>query len=472
MLITAFLCLIVEARAAASSQLNIIFIMADDHNQAAMSCYGSETIRTPNLDRLAAQGMRFNHMTATVSLCGPSRAVLLTGKYSHRNGFTKNGNSFDGAQQTFPKLLQQAGYETAIVGKWHLRSQPTGFDYYNIMPGQGQFYDGRLKEIGQPWKDGSGGGVARSGYMTDVITDVSIEWIKNRDRNRPFCLMVHHKAPHSPHDPASRHKDLFKDIDLPVPDTLLDDYEGRVPRDIASKIKSSRMLVCRYPQYREDVAKAAQMGRVEGTHYMYQIFMKGYLRLVTALDENIGRLLDHLDESGLSDNTVVIYTSDNGFFNGEHGFFNKMWMYEPSLHLPLLVRWPGKVESGSLNDDLVSMLDIAPTLLDVVGARIPSDLQGRSFLPLLEGKTPTDWRGSVYYHYYEQFQVPEHFGIRTRNAKLIRYPALDRWELFDLRSDPDEMVNLYGRKDYDSLTSDLKKHLIDLGRGYGDNIEF
>ncbi|HJN11402.1 MAG TPA: sulfatase [Pirellulaceae bacterium] len=456
--------------AGAADRPNILFIMADDHNQAAMSCYDDRfhgILKTPNLDRLAGQGMRFNHMTATTAICSPSRASLLTGKLGHLSGFYRNGDTFNGAQQTFPRLLQKAGYETAIVGKWHLRSQPTGFDYYNIMNGHGRFYDCPLKGSSRKWLPGNKGAVVHKGYLTDVITNVSIQWLKHREKNKPFCLMVHHKAPHGPHDPAPRHKTLFNDVTIPEPDTLLDDYAGRVPQQIERELGSSRMLLCRYPQYRQEVAKAREMGREKGTRFMFQIYMKGYLRLVASLDENIGRLLDHLDQSGLSDNTIVIYTSDNGFFNGEHGLFNKMWMYEPSLHLPLLVRWPGSVKPGSVNDDLLSMIDVAPTLLDIAGAPIPRDLQGRSFKPLLAGETPADWRKGVYHEYRADYNVPTSYGIRTKDAKLIRYPNLDRWEFFDLKTDKAEMVNLYGRDDQEDAVSRLKTQLRELRRQYG-----
>ncbi|HBO43917.1 MAG TPA: sulfatase [Planctomycetaceae bacterium] len=455
------------AATAADRRPNILLIMADDHTQAAMSCYGSKTIQTPHIDRIGSSGQRFNHMVVTNALCSPSRAVLLTGKYSHVNGFCRNGERFDASQQTFPKLMRQAGYETGIVGKWHLWSQPTGFDYYCVMPDQGRYRDCPLKESGHPWKDGKRGGRVFPGYLTDVITDVAIDWLDSRNGDKPFLLMVHHKSPHGPHDPAPRHATLFENDQIPEPSTLLDDYAGRAPESIAEQLRDSRLLICRYPQYRADVAAAQQMGRDEGTRHMHQTFMKGYLRLVSSLDENVGRLLDYLDQSGLAENTIVIYTSDNGFFNGEHGLYNKMWMYEPSLHVPLLVRWPGNPHPGAVNDDaLVSMLDVAPTILDLAGVPIPEDLQGRSFKRLLTGPTPSDWRKSVYYHYYAQAGLPENYGVRTSRYKLIRYPDLDLWELFDLQSDPEEIRNLYGQEEYAELSAQLKAELHRLRREY------
>ncbi|MGD9128306.1 MAG: sulfatase, partial [Planctomycetia bacterium] len=372
--------------ATAAERPNILFIMADDHCQAAISAYGSKVMQTPNLDRIANEGMRFDRAVVTNALCGPSRAVLITGKYNHMNGFCRNNALFDGKQQTFPKLLQKAGYETAIVGKWHLQTQPTGFDYYSVIPDQGRFYDCRMKETGAPWENGRRGGVVQKGYLTDVITDKAIGWLKQRETDKPFMLMVHHKAPHNPHQPAPRHKNLFADKKFPEPPTLLDDYKGRVPELMADDLIFSRLLICHYREYKKELEEAQKMNRADGTRLMYQTFMRGYTRLIATLDEDIGRLLDHLDKSGLSDNTIVIYVSDNGFFTGEHGFFNKMFMYEPSLQIPLMVRWPGKVKPGSVNEnDLVSMLDVAPLLLDAAGAPIPADMQGRSFKPLLSG---------------------------------------------------------------------------------------
>ncbi len=448
---------------------NILFIMADDHTRAAMSCYGSRTIQTPHLDRLASQGMKFTHMTVTNPLCAPSRAILLTGKHSHINGYRKNKDHFDGSQQTFPKLMQQAGYETAIVGKWHLYTEPTGFDHYLLMPGQGRFYNCRLKEKGKPWKEGSKGGEPYEGYLTDVLTDQSIAWLEERSSDKPFCLMLHHKAPHGPHDPAPRHASLFESDTIPEPPTLLDDYKGRVPEKMEDKLSSSRMAICRYPQYKADIKKFAG-DREKNTRYMYQTYMKGYLRLVAALDENIGRLMAYLDESGLSENTLVVYTSDNGFFNGEHGFFNKMWMYEPSLRPPLLVRYPRMVQAGITNTQFISMLDFAPTFLDLAGASIPEDMQGASFLPLLQGKD-APWRDSVYCHYYAQYNVPEYIGVSTKRHKLIYYPKLaeePKWEFFDLQKDPNELVNCATDPVYAETLAAMKVRLRSMCREVGD----
>lgn len=436
---------------------NILFIMADDHCQQAISSYGSNTIETPHIDRLAWEGMRFTNMMVTNSLCAPSRAVLLTGKHSHLNGMRVNGDYFDGSQQTFPKLLQKAGYETCIIGKWHLKTQPEGFDFYSLLDGQGRYYDCPLKEKGQPW---DGNAEVYKGYLTDVITKKSIEWLETRSEKKPFCLMVHHKAPHGPHDPAPRHKTFFEDKVIPEPATLLDKYKGRAPYLIEDKLSSSRMAICRYPQYNEDINKFSG-DRDKATRYMYQVYMKGYLRLVQALDENVGRLLDYLDESGLSKNTLVIYTSDNGFFNGEHGFFNKMWMYEPSMKIPFIARLPGIIEPGSTCDALASLPDVTATFLDVADTKIPDDMQGISIKPLLLGEQE-HLHDAVYYHYYEAYNVPEQIGIRSKSHKIIYYPAMPKpyqWELFDLVSDPEEMHNLQGEEKFKSVQIRMKNKL-------------
>jgi arylsulfatase A-like enzyme/type 1 glutamine amidotransferase len=344
---------------------NIVFIMADDHNRQSIGAYGGryrEVAPTPAIDRLAAEGMIFHAMMTPNSVCVPARAALITGKYSHLNGVKTNADAFDGSQQTFPKLLQEAGYRTAVFGKWHLKSQPNGFDHYAVLPGQGRFYDPPMLETGKAWNP-AGAEVFR-GYTTDIITDKSIEWIRAQPADKPFCVLVHHKAPHVPHHPAPGDENFLEGITLPEPENLLDDYKGRAIGEVRDTASFSRLLINREGHYRRMVERF-EGRREEGTRAIYQEFFKGYLRLVKSLDENVGRLIDHLDAAGLSDNTIIIYTSDNGFFNGEHGLYNKMWMYEESLHLPLLVRWPGVVKPGSESRQLASLLDIAPTFLDL-----------------------------------------------------------------------------------------------------------
>ncbi len=479
---------------------NIVFIFSDDHAAQAIGAYGSAWAPTPRLDRLAAEGMRFNHCLCTNSICGPSRAVVLTGKYSHLNGFTDNKCRFDGSQETFPKLLQKAGYQTAIVGKWHLGSDPTGFDYWEVLPGQGEYYNPEFKTASGP--------VKRPGYVTDIITDRAIDWLRHRrDRHRPFVLMCQHKAPHRPWQPAPRHLHLFDNVTIPEPPTLFDDYAGR-----CSGARNQEMTIARHMlpafdlkvmpepgddsedarmwkrQYNrldsaqrkawdeaygprtEDFREANRSG-AELTRWKYQQYIKDYLRVIAAVDENVGRILDFLEETGLAANTVVVYSSDQGFYLGEHGWFDKRWMYEESLRMPLLVRWPGTVKPGSVDDHLVSNLDFAETFLDIAGVPAPAPMQGRSLVPLLKGAAPPDWRKTFYYHYYEYPQphhVPPHYGVRTERHKLIYYPLTDEWELFDLARDPREMHSVHADPAYADTVRRLKAELTRLREQYGD----
>jgi len=419
---------------------NILFIMSDDHAALATSCYGSRINTTPHIDRLAREGMRFTNCLCTNSLCAPSRAVILTGRYSHLNGITDNRRRFDGSQQTFPKLLQKAGYETAIVGKWHLKSPPTGFDYWNVLPGQGRYRNPVMLEMGEK--------KTHQGYATDIITDEAIRWLKRRKGGRPFCLLCHHKAVHGPVDHFDpKHAKLYEDARLPEPPTLHDDYRTRSKAAAAPGHFFRLEAMGRHLRAQPPKGLAGKALR----SWMYQEFFKRYLRLVASLDENIGRLLDHLDAAGLAANTVVVYTSDQGFFLGEHGWFNKMWIYEESLRMPLLVRYPKEIKAGSVNADMVLNLDFAPTLLDFAGVPRPAEMQGRSFLSLLRGHAPEDWRGSMYYHYYGHYGVAEHYGVRTRRHKLIHFPSIGAWELFDFEKDPRELHNVYGDPAYASV---------------------
>jgi arylsulfatase A-like enzyme len=464
--------LVVAAPAAEPAQRpNIIFIMADDHSKESIGAYGGrykEIAPTPGVDRLAAEGMIFHAMTATNSICVPSRAALVTGKYGHKNGVLTNESKFDSGQQTFPKLLQQAGYRTAIFGKWHLSGELTGFDHYAVIPGQGGFVNPELLETGTG-RDGKNPEV-NQGYLTDIITDKAIDWIKAQPKDKPFLAMVHHKAPHVPHHPADRHKTFLDGVTLPEPDNLLDDYEGRALGEVADTLQLSRLLINREKQYKNMVTDHAGR-RDEGTRAIYQEFSKGYLRLVKSLDENVGRLLDFLDESGLRDNTIVIYTSDNGFFNGEHGLYNKMWMYEEALMLPLLVRWPGMVKPGSESREFASMIDFAPTFLDIAGAPIPGDLQGVAITPLLRGEEKP-LRDAVYYHFHENSNVPEIMGVRTKTRKLAHYPTLKdvRWELFDLEKDPAEMNNVHDNPEYAESLREMKRLFEKKVAQFGDTV--
>jgi len=485
-LLTAIAALVAVASAIRAAETprkpNIVVILADDHGRQAASCYGSKIIRTPSIDRLARDGIRFDQAMACNSICSPSRATLITGKYNHLCGVRKLDGHFDGSQQTFPKLLQEAGYQTAIVGKWHLFTEPTGFDFYSVLPGHGRYFDSPLKETGQPWgTNGNQGGVIHKGYLTDVITDIALGWLERRKSDKPFCLMIHHKAPHSPHDPAPRHKDLFKDLVLPEPPNLLDDYAGRAPQPVADQLIWSRLLQQCESLY-QPIKGMFNGDRAHDTRLMYQQYVRNYLRLVTALDENVGRVLDYLDRSGLAGNTVVIYTSDNGYFLGEHGFYNKMWMYEESLHLPLIVRLPKGWKAGragAVSDALVAMLDIAPTVLDLAGVRVPADIQGKSMRPLLLGEK-TDWRQAFYYHYYGTMAPPrednwiashEILGVRSKTSKLVCYPTWKGgafWEFFDLVNDPQEMKNLYADPSQQKNVADMRSRLRSLVDQYQD----
>lgn len=455
-----------SAGRAGSDRPNIIFIMADDHASHALGCYGSRVNKTPNLDRIAHEGMRFDNCFCTNSLCAPSRAVILTGKYSHINGKIDNRaeNPFDGGQQTFPKLLQKAGYETAMIGKWHLRTEPRGFDYWNVLPGQGKYHDPEFIEMGQRKK--------YTGYVTDLITDFCIDWLKGRGGDRPFLLMYHHKAPHRNWQPDEKHAKMYEDADIPLPDTFDDDYRTR-----SDAAREQKMTIARHLRVPGDTKVEPPAG-LEGealTHWKYQRYMQDYLRCVASVDDNVGRLLDYLDESGLAANTVVVYTSDQGFFLGDHGWFDKRFMYEESLRMPLLVRYPKEIKAATVNGDIVLNLDFEPTFLDFAGVTAPADMQGRSFRALLSGATPRNWRTSMYYHYYEYpgaHAVKRHYGIRTKRYKLIHfYYDIDAWELYDLKEDPHELNNLYDNPAYDAVVKRLKIELERLRKQYGDSDE-
>lgn len=462
---------------------NIVFIMSDDHAWQAISAYGSYRNRTPHIDRIAEQGVRFDRAFVTNSICAPSRAVILTGLHSHLNGVPTNREEFDGAQLTFPKLLTGAGYSTAMIGKWHLKSRPTGFDHYEVLIGQGPYYNPRMIRDGET--------VEHEGYTTDIITDLALDWLREgRDERKPFLLMVQHKAPHRNWMPGPDHLTLFDEREIPEPPTLFDDYA-----DNASPAAQQEMTIARH-MYDSDLKlhepdrltesqraawdaaygpkneafRAADLSGDDLTRWRYQRYVKDYLRTVQSVDDGVGRILDELDELGLADNTIVVYTSDQGWYLGEHGWYDKRWMYEESFRTPLLVRWPGVVEPGTVNEDLVQNLDFAPTFLDAAGLTVPVRMQGRSLADILEGDTPRDWRASVYYHYYEHpgvHNVARHEGVRTATHKLISFYQTGEWELYDLVADPDELQNIYGQPGTEQITSALKAELIRLRARYG-----
>ncbi len=471
-----------RAVAADAKRPNIVFIFSDDHAWQAISAYGDprQLLHTPNIDRIAQEGMRFNRCLVPNSICGPSRATVLTGKYSHRNGFYNNSNSrFDGTQTTFPKLLQAAGYQTAIIGKWHLVSDPTGFDHWNILPGQGVYYNPTTLENGQR--------VEHQGYVTDVITDLSLQWLKGRDRSKPFLLMCQNKAPHREWEPDLRHLGHDHDRTYPEPPTLFDDYSGRglAERDQDMTIEKTmnakdlkltppsqltqqqRAAWDAYYEPRNEKYRQAGLAGRDLVRWKYNRYMHDYLGCVKAVDENVGRVLKFLDDEHLADNTIVVYCADQGFFLGEHGWFDKRWIFEESLRTPLVVRWPGVTEPGSVNHDLVSNLDFAETFLEAAGVPIPAEMQGRSLVGVLGGHTPADWRQAFYYQYYEYPQphhVRPHYGVVTNRYKLVRFygPDTDTWELFDLKTDPSELLSVYAQPDYVEVQKNLSAELTRL----------
>jgi arylsulfatase A-like enzyme len=475
-----FLCLLGHAVA---KQPNILFIFSDDHAYQAISAYGSNRNQTPNLDRLANEGMRFDRAFVTNSICAPSRAVVLTGKHSHLNGQLTNYQTFDGSQQTFPKLLQKAGYQTALFGKWHLKSKPTGFDSWQVLRGQGPYYN--------PLFLTPHGVQKMTGYTTDLITDRTLDWLKKeRNPDQPFFLCSWHKSPHRNWLPAPKYMTKYDNKDIPEPETLRDNYQNRLspastqamtiekhmhddwdfklttPRELNDEQK--KIWNAAY----EPKNKAFREAKLEGDDLLkwkYQRYTKDYLRCIDSVDENIGRLLDYLDQSGLAENTLVVYSSDQGWYLGEHGWYDKRWMYEESFRTPLLARWPGVIQPGSVNQDLVQNLDFAQTFLDLCGADEPEDMQGRSLAPLLNGKTPGDWRNSIYYHYYEfpgSHNVRRHYGVRTHRYKLIHFYMIDGWELYDLQKDPNELNSVYGQDGFEEITTELKAELTCLRTQY------
>jgi arylsulfatase A-like enzyme len=471
-----------DSKANGAGQPNILFIFTDDHAYQSISAYGSKINQTPNIDRLARAGMRFDRCYVTNSICGPMRAVIQTGKYSHVNGFITNGNKFDGSQPTFPKLLQEAGYQTAVVGKWHLgeHQPPQGFDYSEVLIGQGPYYNPPMLKNGEKTK--------HTGYTTDIITDLAMDWLQQqRDPGKPFMLMYQHKAPHRNWQPGPKYLTMFDDVTIPEPETLFDDYAGRgtpaktqdmsiektmSPNDlklIPPKNFTPEQLATWNAAYEPKNAafRAANLTGKDLVRWKYQRYIKDYLRCIASVDENVGRMLDYLDEAGLSGNTIVIYCSDQGFYLGEHGWFDKRWMYEESLRTPFIVRWPGVVKPESVNTtDIVSPLDFAETFCEIAGIEVPADMQGRSLMPILKGETPEDWRTVFYYQYYEfpgPHSVRKHYGVTDGRHKLIHFyePDVNEWELFDLASDPNELNSVYGsdaaRGEQARLTAELKR---------------
>ncbi len=477
----------------APARPNLLFVMSDDHAAHAISAYttGDRPARparpqinhTPHLDRIAEGGMRFDSCFCTNSICTPSRASVLTGTYNHVNGVTTLVTPMDNTLDTFPKRLQAAGYQTALFGKWHLGHgpdhDPTGFDRWRVLPGQGHYHNPVML---QPRADGRGHDVVeRGGYVTDLITDDALRWLDRRDPDRPFALLVHHKAPHRSWEPSREHFTLFDDVDIPEPETMRDDHQGR-----AEVVQAMRMrLMDLDPVVDLKATVPPGLTEDEEVRWRYQRYIKDYLRTIASVDDNVGRLLDRLDDEGIADDTIVVYTSDQGFFLGDHGWFDKRMMYEESVAMPLLVRYPRAVAAGSVCDDLALNVDFAPTFLELAGVDVPDDMQGTSLVPLLEGERPTDWQDSMYYRYWMHddaiHRVPAHYGVRTRTHKLIGYyndpleqagargPAgTPEWELFDLEADPWELHNVIGDPAYRDVALELQAELSRLQAEVGD----
>ena len=466
---------------------NIIYIMSDDHAAHAIGAYGSRVNQTPNIDRLAREGALLTNVFATNSICTPSRAAILTGQYSHINGVTMF-NRFDSSRMTVARLLQQAGYHTGMMGKWHLGSDPAGFDRWEILPGQGAYRN-------PVFYTATGESTYTGRYVSDVITDLAVDFIEKRPRERPFFLMMHHKAPHRPWEPDAPHAAHFAEQRIPEPVTFWDSYDTRTdalrenmqrvaadltnrdlkltpPADLAGAeltkwlgTKPSEVTITRE-------GKAVTLTGEGLTRWKYQRYMQDYLATVRSVDESIGRVLAHLDKAGIARNTLVIYTSDQGFFLGDHSLYDKRFMYEESIRMPFLVRWPAVIKAGTTSDAIALNIDFAPTFLEAAGLPKAPEMQGRSLLPVLRGPTPADWRTSMYYRYYHDpgdHNTRAHYGIRTRTHKLIHFWKKNQWELYDLANDPYELHNLYGEPGQDQLTATLKTALAQLKKDLRDD---
>ena len=461
----------------AEARPNIVWIFSDDHAPNAIGAYGgrfeNEKI-TPHLDQLAKEGMVFDRAYVANSICAPSRATLLTGKHSHLNGKYHNGDRFNHDQNQFQKVLQENGYQTAMVGKIHLDGAMQGFDYWEVLPGQGKYIHPDFIT-----KDGK---TKYKGHSTDIITDRALRWLKNDRANKPFMLMVHYKAPHRNWTPAPRNIQAFKDRVFPEPNNLFDSYEGRGTAAHKQDLSIEKSMRIEYDNkvgrngfdYRTKDLKSNSYEGKELIRWKYQSYMKDYLACIYGVDENIGRILDYLKTSGLDENTVVMYSSDQGFYLGEHGWFDKRFMYEESYRTPLLVRWPGVVSPGTRNTDLVQNIDFAATFLDIAKAPVPNDMQGESLVPLMKGRTPADWRESLYYRYYQYpgtHDVMRHEGVSTKRYKLIRFygqdvPNGEEWELYDLENDPNEMDSEFNNPEYAGIIKMMKEELSRLKDRY------
>tara|TARA_R110002072_G_scaffold175373_2_gene331119 strand:+ start:11075 stop:12739 length:1665 start_codon:yes stop_codon:yes gene_type:complete len=497
-----------EVAVESSKRPNIIFIMADDHATQAISVYGhpiSQLAPTPNIDRIANEGAIFKNNFCTNSICGPSRAVILTGKHSHINGFKMNGDRFDGSQQTFPKLLKNAGYKTAVIGKWHLHGVPEGFDYWNILQDQGNYYNPNFVAKNPATKKVDTTMI--QGYATDIVTEDAIRYLeKIKDDTAPFMMMVQHKAPHRNWMPALRHVNKYDNVKFPVPDTYFTDHEG----SMASKEQSQTIYVDMYeghdlkmtkkkgnpelahnpwktdfermtPEQRADWDKAyqpkndafhdANLSGKDLDLWKLQRYLQDYLATIAAVDEGVGKILDYLKANNLEENTIVVYTTDQGFYLGEKGWFDKRFMYEESLGMPMLMKFPGAIKPETEVTALTQNLDFAETFLDFAQVEIPNDMQGKSLKPLLTNTIEDeDFRDAIYYHYYDFpafHMVKKMYGVRTKRYKLIHvYDDIDEWELYDLETDPSEINNVINDENYDAIEVKLRERLNQLQTEY------
>ncbi|MDZ7722223.1 MAG: sulfatase [candidate division KSB1 bacterium] len=468
--------------AAQNKQPNILFIMSDDHAVNAVSCYGSRlqsVMQTPNIDRLAKEGARLDHCFCTNSICVPSRATIMTGQYSHVNKVYTLRDKLNPASPNVAKLLQDNGYQTALFGKWHLSVDPDGFDDWNVLPGQGRYHNPVLI-------DKTGHEQVYKGHSTDVITDLTLAWLENHENKRPFFLMCQFKAPHERWEYADRYRNFLKHTDLPDPESMWEDKGHRSPgsREYGYTLETMAGRLARENYHTETALDTSDLNNRQIRKAAYQQFVKMYLRTIKGVDDNVGRLLNYLDDHQLTENTVVIYTSDQGYFLGEHDYIDKRWMYEESLRMPFVVRYPKEIPSDSVNKDIIINPDFAPTFLDYAGMPTPDRMQGRSFRKNLSGHSPEDWRQAMYYRYWMHCSRPAHMGVRTQRYKLIFFygqpldmtgtdpePTKTGWELYDLKTDPLEMQNLYSDPGYRNIVIELKQELKRLRQDLGDTDE-
>jgi arylsulfatase A-like enzyme len=497
-----------SSTAIAQQRPNVIYIMSDDHDEKAISAYNKTLISTPNLDRIAKEGILFRRCFVGNSICSPARATLLTGQLSHKNGVKDNFTRFDSSRMTMPKILQQAGYQTALIGKWHLHSYPTGFDYWKILPGQGQYYETAFIDM-------NGDTARQHGYASELITNEAIHWLDNRDKNKPFVLFLHHKAPHRNFLPQLKWLKKYHNKKFPEPSTLYADTVGKgsawriqtmsiltvmqlctdlkvdpkylmdIPwlKPDSAEINNYNVIMNRIPQPDRDKIKEiySERGKIlqqlkpKGKDLLklkYQWYLQDYLACVASVDENVGRVLKYLDQNKLTNNTMVIYTADQGMYLGENGWFDKRFMYDKTMKTPLMIRWPGHIKAGTVSDAMVQNIDFAPTILNTTGVTIPDWMQGMSLLPIAEGKKKSFDRPYLYYHYYEfgrDHTVIPHLGVRGDKYKLIYFYTVNEWELYDLKTDPSEQKNLIQSAAHQKIIEDLKKQLINLRNLYDDH---